>query len=130
MRVTSNGEGVSTDLIDEIAPLQLDISADMFIDCPCKFFIELVGDAGHQDCPERDDAWNSDEERLYSVPEPRIKGALEVDDSIMNLVCLIRSVYKDTNVVQAEADNLNRVFQPQRIVDQHQLIHEAENKER
>lgn len=50
-------------------------------------------------------------------------------NSLVDLIVLNRGVDEHPTVVQTQSNNLNSVFEAQRIPDQHKLVEESEDEE-
>lgn len=103
----------------------------MLVDCPCKFVVELPGHKGHEDGSKGHEAWLHDQKRLDLSPELDHDEAifLENDDGVVDLVDLNRGIDQDAEVVNAETDDLNCVFQAQRVVDQNHLVNVTKHED-
>ena len=109
------------DLVDEIAPLDLQVRGDLLVDCPGEFLVQFPRNEQKQSRAEGDDAGNRDKERVNMGPETDIVladvvGIDEGGNRAVDLLDLDRSVDEDGAIVSADANDLNGVLFVQRIV--------------
>ncbi len=104
----------------------------MLVNRPGKFIIEFPSNYRQDYSEKGDDAWHRHQKRLYISPDGRIwldvVGICESSYGLVNLVVLNRRIDKHANIIDANPDDLNGVFQSQRIVDQDQLVKETEDE--
>ena len=98
--------------------------------------IELPGHTAEQNGTECDDTGTSQKEPIQLLPDVWsdlwFTAAWRVYESIngfLDLSYLYTGVDEHASVVEAESDDLNRILGAQRIVNQDQLVQEAENEE-
>lgn len=103
----------------------------MLVDCPRKLVVQLPRHEDHQDGSEPHDTGNDDQERLRLGPDhwADLVHVGQDRNRVLDLVDLDCAVDQETDVADTETNDLNRVFQPKRIVYQHQLIEETETVE-
>lgn len=77
-------------LVGQIASLQTQISADVLIDGPSKFIVELPGLECEEDGCDSHAAWKGNQHRLNVVPEVGLDEveAVKLVDGIADLVVL------------------------------------------
>lgn len=105
----------------------------MFVNSPRKLIVQLPGDETHDDREECNNNGNRHQKWSNILPDiiflQDIAPEFESFDSPVNLVELDCSIHQHTNIVDAESDDLNGVFESQRIPDEDQLIQETEDEE-
>lgn len=108
-------------LICQVAALHADVGGDVLVDAPRKLVVELPADDGHEDGAEGEDAGNRNQERLDLRPDFRVNQQVLVEQpfvGFLDLVDLDGTVDEESEVEEAEPDDLDRVFQAERIVDE------------
>jgi hypothetical protein len=120
----------NTRLIDQKALLHPQIGADLLIDVPTEFSVQLPGEKRQRSSSEGDDAWQGNQGPLdlRKVCGREKMLTLECNGSLLDLVNLNGRVDQKTEVVDAQADDLNRVLASQRIVSKQHLVDEAEDE--
>lgn len=100
-------------LICKIPALHSQIGADMLVDRPCKFIVELPSDNHHQDRAHGNDARNDNQKRLRFPPHVYRDGAFghKHFDGVLDLLDLHRSVNQKTEVAHAQTDDLNGILE-------------------
>jgi hypothetical protein len=116
----------------EIASLHAQIGGDILIDCPREFAVEFPSNETHQHGAERQDAWYGNEAWFEKVPGGGINlvaGIYELCHGLVDLIHLDSGVYHHAQIVDAQANDLNGVLQPERIPDEEELVDEAEDED-
>jgi len=113
------------------------VGADLLQNVPGKLPVQLVGKRAHDDGDDADDGRDGNEEGLAQRPHVPVllvglDGSLfqQAGDRIVNLVDLENGVDENGQVGHAQADDLNRVLEPQSVPCQEQDVEEAEDKQR
>jgi hypothetical protein len=118
-------------LVGEITPLQAQISADVLVDGPCKLVVQLPCFKGKEDGRKCHQAGQGNEHGPDILPKlARDKAALaQLIGGIFDLVVLDRSVDENADVINDEADDLNRVLQAQGVPHQPQLVYVSKHED-
>lgn len=132
MRVSKPSRLSLAYLIRQIPALEPQVGADVLIDSPGKLVIQFPGDEGHQDGAKSHQTGLHDQEWLDIGPECQVDHVilLQLHDGVVNLVHLDRGVHQDSDVVDAETDDLNGVLKAEGIVDQDHLVDITEHENR
>jgi hypothetical protein len=118
-------------LVGEITPLQAQISADVLVDGPCKLVVQLPCFKGKEDGRKCHQAGQGNKHGPDILPKlARDKAALaQLIGGIFDLVVLDRSVDENADVINDEADDLNRVLQAQGVPHQPQLVYVSKHED-
>jgi hypothetical protein len=118
-------------LVGEITPLQAQISTDVLVDGPCKLVVQLPCFKGKEDGRKCHQAGQGNEHGPDILPKlARDKAALaQLIGGIFDLVVLDRSVDENADVINDEADDLNRVLQAQGVPHQPQLVYVSKHED-
>lgn len=103
-------------LVGEVAALQTEVGADMFVDGPGEFVVEFVGRVCHSDGEDADHARQRGHRGLC--------GRESLDLSILHT-----TVDEEANVETNQSDDLDCVFPAQRVPDQNKLIQKGKDVE-
>jgi len=119
-------------LIKQIPSLHAQVGANLLVDAPSEFFIQLPGQEGHADGAEADEAGQGNEVASNLVPEDGVQEVVDGKgfDCAMDLVDLDARVDENAKVHHTYADDLNRVLAPQSVVDEHEFVDECEDEQR
>lgn len=101
----------------------------MLVYRPCEFIIQLPCDYSHLHRADGNNARNSNKERLRICPSigAYLAVVLQVRNSICNLLHLHSSIYKECEVEEAKANDLDGVLESKRIIHKQQLEKEPED---
>lgn len=91
----------------------------MLVDSPCKFVVQFPCHANHQDRSEGDNARNGDEYWLGLVPEINVQDICQDAYGFLDLFNLHCTVDQQSNIADADSNDLNGVFEAQSVVDKH-----------
>lgn len=110
----------------QIAPLHLQICADVLVNRPGEFVVQFPRNDRHQHRDQPNDTRNSNEKWLFLVPNGCIDEILGARAKLFNgfidLILLYRGVDQKTNVIDAKPDDLNCILQTKSVIDQQQLV--------
>ena len=120
-----------TYLIGQIPPLEAQISADVLVDGPCKFIIQLPGDKTENKGSDGHDDGKGNEQRLDLLPKLVDDPVLVVQDSdgVLDLVHLDGGVDQNADIVDDQADNLDSILHAEGIVDQDHLVYISKHED-
>lgn len=107
------------------------VCADMLVDGPCKFIIQLPANNAHQHCRQGDNARDRNQGWLNKWPNVFSKcfrNYLQGVVGIFDLIHLDGRIHEHSSIEDANADNLNGVLQPQSIITQDHEEHMSENE--
>jgi hypothetical protein len=121
----------ATHLVDQEPLLHTQVGTNLLVDCPGEFAIQLPRHKGQKHGANTYDDGYGDEEGLdigpvLGVEEGQFHQALR---RIGNLVELDGSIYEDSQIHGAQADDLNRVLCGQSIIDENELVHKGKDKQ-
>jgi len=127
-------------LVGEVAAPDFEVDADVFEDGPLVLLVQLPGHVRHaqrahaehdghrQDAPpDGRQEPGTDERRAARIVG---RGGEQEVVRVANLAVLQGGLDEQAGVVQADADDLDRVLEPQRVVGEQDLVGEAEDEER
>ena len=108
----------------------------MLVDRPCELIIELPRNVAKHRSEESNDDWNSNQVRLDNWPEQLAFKqvtwaclAVKRPHSFMDLVDLNGRIDEEPEIVKTQSNDLNGVFQAQRVVHENKLINETKDEE-
>ena len=96
----------------------------MFVDCPRELVVELPRHQREQHRAQGNNTRRRDQARVEVDPRAGVDGPdpFQLLDCRLNLVHFDGRIDHHAHVVDAYPNHLNRVLQPQRIPDEHQLV--------
>lgn len=113
--------------------LHAHIGTDVLIYGPSKFTVEFPSNECQHKREESDKDGNREQIRLNGGPNfgswLDVVTTIQVDDSVVDLIVLNGSVDEHSTVVHTQSNNLNSVFEAQRIPDQYKLVEETKDEE-
>lgn len=118
-------------LVCQVTPLQSQVGADVLVDGPCEFIVQLPCDEGEQGGCECHQTRQGDEHGPDVEPELRldILVLVELVGGVPDLVELDGGVDGDTDVVDDESDDLNGILQSECVPHEPQLVQVAEHED-
>lgn len=124
-----------TYLIMKEALLHAIIGANVLENVPSKLLVELPGNVYHDDGGDSDDDRSGNQVGLDIVPQHGrcdafLQRTVDLEDSKshLNLLKLESRVDQESQIGDADADDLNCVLHAQRIQHEDQFVKETENK--
>lgn len=129
-------EQSNVNLVVEEALLHAVISTNVLENVPSVFLVDLPGDKDHANGREGDNGRDGNQVRLDIAPEVSSSGVLlegivlpKNIECLLNLVNLNGSVDHESQVGEADSDNLDSVLLAEGIPDDNESVEEAENEE-
>lgn len=111
------------------------IGANVLENIPSKLLVELPGNVHHDNGGDSNDDGSGNKVGLDIAPEhgrcdALLQRTVDLEDSKrhLNLLKLESRVNQESQIGDADADNLNRVLHAQRIQHEDQLVKETENE--
>jgi hypothetical protein len=122
---------VRTHLVRQITALEAQVSADVLVNGPSELVVQLPCDKGEDDGCEGHEGGHSDEHGLDVLPEVCGNKGLGEEDvgSIPDLIVLDAGVDENADIVDDDANDLNRVLHAQGVPDEEELVEVAEHED-
>lgn len=122
------------DLVIQESLLHPVVSSDRLEDIPSKDLVQLPGNKGHGKGAGGEDAGNGDQEGAYLAPQVLMiggdrPGRAHFLDGDLNLFDLDGGIDHDSQVGDADSNDLNGVLVSQSIPDDNELVEESENEQ-
>lgn len=120
-----------TDLVDQKPFLHAQIGADLLVDGPGEFAIQLPCYKGQEEGADTNNNGNSDQEGHDIGPVLRSEEVQshQAVGGIQDLIELDGSIYQNSQVHKYQANDLNSVLRGESIVDEDELVDEGEDEE-
>ncbi len=108
----------------------------MLVNGPRKLIIEFPCNKCKAHCSNSNQDWDCNQVGLYLWPQQltfnEVTWALllvQIEHSLLNLLDLYRRVDQHAKVIKTQSNDLNRILETQGIINENELIYEAEDKE-